>query len=335
MEEEKNTKEKKPLTDIQDTLTQEVQFTKEFGYSGVENPILHGAKFGRAYEINKKEIELNLFSKIEESNEMAISKGEDAPFVLSIGTTRESGVTLLSIKRVDHALREILYDQSYRSGNLEQNTGLAKDGVLVDCTKITPEKIGGHSYYAAEIVEKLSVIATKAFGKNTNDTRKQTENVLKALQEGITARNTFGDEKTRSMLWIKGVDYDSKTKSKTFDIVLHPLYAKDVKKNFALHRHGVLDMIGRPTDAKLDLLSLLGIQDKRKPFIRYIGTLLEELNLVEQYKKNKARTLNTIEEAIEAMVACSILLNAPVVEKNYRGDITKYTFTLNPNYGKG
>ena len=302
-----------------------------FGFKELTKPVPTSAKFGRSYGIQRKEVQLTLFSSLEDKQK---------EFTLSVGNIQR-GVSLLSIKRVDFALRELLYRQSYQMGNLEQNTGVAKDGVLFKTSPeeeaqiIPPTRLNGKDYYVGEILVRLGELSLLAFGKDDNHTRKLTENVLKAMQEGIIARNAFGDEKRRSLLWLRGHDYDSKTNAKLVDIVLHAIYAKDVNRNFALHRSGILNQIGTITDAKLDLLELLGLQDKRTPFRIYTGTLLEKLSLVDEYKKNKARTKKKLAEAISSLVGKDlILLEEPETKLSPKGDIVEYIFHLNPNYGK-
>ena len=315
---------------LQEVLVSNSQTTSSFGFKNLKKPVPSSIKFGRFYEIKRPELQLSLFQNIEENR---------PNFTLTIGS-EDRDVSLLTIKRVDFALRELLYIQSYQNGNLEQNTGVAKNGVLLPSSEneegqsISPEIIDGKEYHVGEIIVKEGDLAKLAFGRDDGSTRKLTRGALKAMQEGITARNAFGDERRRSLIWLRGHDYDSRTNAKLLDIVLHAFYAKDVASNFALHRQGVLNLIGKPTDEKLDLLSLLGIQDKRKPFNIYTITLLEKLSLKEEYKKNKSRAKKKIKDAIDAMLSCKMILQQPDTKKNSKGEIIEYTFYLNPNYTK-
>ncbi len=288
-------------------------------------------KFGRSYELKRRPLQLSLFDAIgflpeEEKRQLTITIGEKEE--------RELGVTLLSIKKMDFALREELYIQSYQNGNTQEFTGLARNGTLTDGTLIDCESIDGKEYNAAEIRVKIGDLAKRAYGENSYTTRKLTEATLRAMQTGLTCRNVYGDEIRRSLLWLKAYDYDSKTKAKYQTIVLTARYSKDIRNNFAIHRNGVLNMLGRVTDTKIELLSLLGLQDKAKPFVRYLPQLLHDLGLEEEYKLRKKRTMKTISEAIAAMVGCGIIVALPKVDKDLKGNVIKYTFTLNPNYGR-
>ena len=291
-----------------------------------------GIKYGRSYEMQRRPLQLSLFDAIgflpdSDKGQLTITIGEKEE--------RDLGVTLLSLKKVDFALREALYIQSYQSGNTKEYTGLARGGRLTDGTKIAKEKIDGKEYNAAEIRVKISDLAFRAFGVNSYTTRKQTEITLRAMQTGFTCRTAYGDEKRRSLLWLKGYDYDSKTKAKYQTIVLTAIYSKDIQNNFALHRNGVLGMLGRVTDEKIELLSLLGIQDKRKPFVVYLYSLLDKLGLADEYKKNKKRVLKRLEsDDFPSMVSCGIITQLPKVGKDLKGNVIKYTFILNPDYGK-
>lgn len=288
-------------------------------------------QFGRSYEVRRRALQLSLFDIVgflpeEEKGQFRITIGEKEE--------RELGVTLLSIKRVDFALREVLYIQSYQNRNKDY-TGLAKNGILTDGAAVPPENIDGKEYNASEIHVKLGELAQRAFGENTFTSRKLTELTLKALQTGITVTNSAGDEKRRALIWIKGHDYDSKTKAKVLIIVLTGLYAKDIENNYALHENGVLKKLGKLTEAKFELLSLLGLQRKDKPYTISLPILLDKLSLTEDYKKNKKRVLKTLQDSFLALIDTGIITQLPKADKTPKGDIQKYTFLLNPDYGKG
>lgn len=288
-------------------------------------------KYGRSYEMQRKPLQLSLYDAIgflpdEVRKEFTITIGEKEE--------RELGVTLLTLKKVDFALRELLYIQSYQCGNTTEYTGLAKEGMLTDGTVIGKETIDGKEYNAAEIKVKIGDLAERALGNDSFTNRKIVEATLKAMQTGLTCRSVYGDEYRRSLLWLKGYDYDRKTKAKYQTIVLTAIYSKDIQNNFALHRNGVLGLLGKVTDAKIELLSLLGIQDKRKPFVRYLYQLLKDLGLEEEYRQRKKRAMKKIEDANSAMVMCGIITQLPKVEKDRKGNALKFTYSLNPDYGK-
>lgn len=290
-----------------------------------------GIKYGRSYEMHRKPLQLSLYDIVG-----FLAEDYKEKITLTIGTEEERrlGVTLLSIKRVDFALRELLYIQSYQNGNTKEFTGLAKGGKLTDGTLTPTELIEGKEYKCAEIKVQLSEIAKRAFGSSSYTNRQITEITLRAMQVGLTFRNIYGDEKRRALLWLKGYDYDSRTKAKVYNIVLTAIYSKDIRDNFALHKNGVLNMIGRVTDEKVELLSLLGMQDKRKPFVAHLYKLLEKLGLEDEYKKNKKRVLKRLEGDFKSMVDCGIITQLPKAEQDLKGNVIKYTFLLNPDYGK-
>ncbi len=291
-------------------------------FAASEKAIPTKIKMGRSYEVKRKEIQLSLFDNLpdEKIEQYSIRIGKDEE--------RKLGVTLTSVKRIDFALRELLYILSYQNKNTAENTGLAKHGKLTDGQEIDGEEIEGKKYYPAQIMFSLSDITKRAFQTNSFTNRKLAEATLDAMQVGLIWDMGGGKEQRRSLLWIKGVDTDNNTGSKLYNVVLHPIYAKDVSKNFALFKAGVLSEIGTITDAKIELLSLLGLQDKRKPFVVNTYTLLEKVGLLEVFRHDKKRGLNQLKKAIDGMVEGAVITDYPEETKDYRGNIIQYTFHL-------
>lgn len=278
-------------------------------------------KFSREYEINRVERQLSLFSEIEGKPQ----------YTLTIGK-KKLGVSLLSIQRVDFALREILFRQSIIGGTQEKNTGLAKDGTTIDGQTITPSTINGEIINIGEIQVELGEIAFLAFGKKDNYTRKLTEKVLEAFQEGIIAQNTFGDEKRRSLLWLRGHDYDAKTKAKVLDIILNPIYTMGIESYYS-YEPGVLTKLGNITKAKMNLLYELGKAHTSAPFTIYRSELLSRLEMESDYKKNPDRTLKLLREALESFVEIGKLQEYPKEEQ--RGRDVLLTIKIDPKYPSG
>lgn len=278
-------------------------------------------KFSRRYEINRVERQLSLFSEIEGKQQ----------YTLTIGK-KELGISLLSIQRVDFALREILFRQSIIGGTQEKNTGLAKDGTTLDGQIITPSNINGEIVYIGEIQVELGEIAFLAFGSKDNKIKKLTEKVLEAFQEGIVAQSTYGDEKRRSLLWLRGHDYNAKTKAKILDIILNPIYTMGIESYYS-YEPGVLTKLGNITKAKMNLLYELGKAHTSAPFTIYRSELLSRLEMESDYKKNPDRTLKSLREALEAFVSLGKLLEYPKEEQ--RGKDVLLTIKINPKYPTG
>ena len=239
----------------------------------------------------------------------------------------------MDVKRVGFALREVLYNQSYQTGHAKDNTGIVADGKFADGTDAQAVTIDGKPYNSGEVRVKLSDLAYSAYGRTDGYSRIKTEKTLQALNDphGFIIKDAAGNSIGRSLLHLEGFDYDAKTGAKVYDIKLHPIWTKDVATNFALHKQKVLTLIGRLTEAKFELLNLLGQQDRRKPCIRYIGTLLQEIGLYEIYKEQKTRTQKQLRDAINSMVNCGLLLSYK--EEKANGTI-RFVFHLNPDYGK-
>lgn len=294
------------------------------GGKELQKPVPAGAKYGRFFEVKRKEdIEPTLFPELE-------TKGKKYEIIIG---SKKDGVKPLDVKRVGFALREALYNQSYQTGHAKDNTGIVADGKFTDGTDAQPVTIDGKPYSSGEVQVKLSDLAFSAYGRTDSYSRKKTEKTLQALNDphGFVIRDSEGNQIGRSLLHLEAFYYDAKTGAKVYDIKLHPIWTKDVATNFALHKQKVLTLIGRLTDAKFELLNLLGQQDKRKPCTRYIGKLLEEIGLYDAYKKDKARTYRQLKEAVKSMVDCGIVLKYEEIKID---GTLKYIFYLNPNYGK-
>jgi len=289
----------------------------------LQKPLPAGAKYGRFFDVKRKEIEPTLFSSLEQKSEK---------YEIIIGNKKD-GVKPLDVKRVGFALREALYNQSYQTGHAKDNTGIVADGKFTDGTDAQVVTIDGKQYNSGEVRVKLSDLAYSAYGSTDRYSRRKAEKTLLSLNDphGFIIKDAAGNSIGRSLLHLEGFDYDAKTGAKVYDIKLHPIWTKDVATNFALHKQKVLTRLGRLTEAKFELLNLLGQQDRRKPCIRYIGTLLKEIGLYEIYKEQKTRTQKQLRDAIEAMVNCGLLLSYK--EEKANGTI-RFVFYLNPDYGK-
>lgn len=309
--------------DFWSSKDKEIADTKVWGDGReLQKPVPAGAKYGRFFDVKRKEIEPTLFPDLDKKEKYEIIIG-----------SKKDGVKPLDVKRVGFALREALYNQSYQTGHAKDNTGIVADGKFTDGTNAQVVTIDGKQYNSGEVRVKLSDLAYSAYGRTDGYSRIKTEKTLQALNDphSLIIKDSAGNCIGRSLLHLEGFYYDAKTGAKVYDIKLHPIWTKDVDTNFALHKQKVLTLIGRLTEAKFELLNLLGQQDRRKPCIRYIGTLLREIGLYEIYKEQKKRTQKQLRDAINSMVNCGLLLSYK--EEKANGTI-RFVFHLNPDYGK-
>ena len=312
--------------DFWSSKDKEIADTKVWGDGReLQKPVPAGAKYGRFFDVKRKEIEPTLFSSLEQNSEK---------YEIIIGNKKD-GVKPLDVKRVGFALREALYNQSYQTGHAKDNTGILADGKFKDGTNAQENAltIDGKQYNSGEVMVKLSDLAYSAYGSTDRYSRRKAEKTLLSLNDphGLIIKDAAGNYIGCSLLHLEGVYYDAKTRAKLYFIKLHPIWTKDVATNFALHKQKVLTCLGRLTEAKFELLNLLGQQDRRKPCIRYIGTLLQEIGLYGIYKEQKTRTQKQLRDAINSMVNCGLLLSYK--EEKANGTI-RFVFHLNPDYGK-
>ena len=300
-------------------------FSREIGRVRASLP--KSFKIGRALELHRANMERSLFSQLKKKE-----KGGELKFV---GVPR--GVSLLTIKQLNFALAKLLYNTSYQYGR-KDNTGLALEGRTTSGMTISPTEVNGKPYYSGEIVVKISELAAEAFGidEPTNAQKKEIDQTLQAMQH-IYVEIPLPDGKVRGeqLLNIPRYLIDDKTKAKMVDIILNPIYSMNILSGYGVHPQGIMKKLGgngkRVTEAKLNLLSLLGIQDKRKIFRIYISDLLEKLGMTEEYKERKKRALAKLTETFQAMIDCGIISVMPTEIVGEAGE-KMFEFRLSKRY---
>lgn len=283
-------------------------------------------KIGREISLQLAKVERDLFTDIEER--------ESGNYIVS-GLSRK--VTEMDFSAFSLAVGQILYRQSYQSGNTDTNSGLTQTIAprLKDQT--------GHTYYGGEIVTTLKDLCRYAYGEEDPNKVQRAAMVtlidtLHSTPVGVTFPN--GD-KIEAHLCVKMGRYTRKKDGAVFyHLILNPIFCENVRRNFSEFPQDITMRLTastkQKTDAHYKLLLLLGRQDRRKPFIRNIDTLLEELGLIEAYKKDTTRTEKKLLKLFGDMKKMGLLkdFQTETYISRRKKRISKVTFTINPDFVK-
>ena len=283
-------------------------------------------KVGREAIFQLAKIQRDLFTDIEE-------RGSGNYIVSGLPLK----ITGTDFSAFSFAVGQILYNQSYQSGNTDTNSGLSK--------QIAPKMRDqtGRTCYGGEIVASLKDLCRYAYGEEEpNKIQRAAMATLIDTIHSTPVTITFPNgDKVKTFLCVKmGVYTRAKDGAVTYHLILNPIFCENVKRNFAEFPQDLTKRLTavtkKKTEAHYRLMRLLGLQDKRKPFVRHIDTLLEDLGLLETYRKDAARTekklLNLFGDMIKVGIITGYQTETYTSRKKQR--ISKVTFTLNPNFTK-
>ena len=310
------------------------------GIGGTDRKLPSSFHISRHFEQMRGGYERTIFDSLLSKRELALRQSEPGAILIE----QPKGVSPVMLKRLHLALAQELYNTSYNNGTTEQNTGLIKNNTLQDGTIIQPVK-GLYSF--AQAIVSLTGLTSSIFGlpqgvSPTNKQKIETRNLLQAVHnEGVNITYPNGDIMRQSLLLIKGSYQIKKRNAWYYDLIFNPAFREQLAKGYVEHPQDIMQRLaatGNITEAKLDLLNLLGRQDRSKVCERYKSTLLQELGLMEQYRKNKKRIEDTLKTLFQAMIDIKLLSpTSPDGGANPK-EITapngelKYLFYYNPDY---
>lgn len=278
-------------------------------------------KVGRAAAIQLAKVERNLFTDIEER--------ASGNYIVS-GLPRN--ITETDFYAFGLAVSQLLYNQSVQSGNTETNTGLKKKRA-VKASKT------GETRYSGCVQVTLNNLCRLAYGV-TDDVgairKRGMESLIETLNTNDVTITFLNGDTLKAPLCSRMVYKEKATGAKAYILTLNPIFCEDVKRNFSLFPQDITLRLSaateRKTKAHYKLLNLLGMQDKRKPFIRTIGTLFEELGLD---TKRASRSEVQLISVCEDMVKIGIITGYET-EKGRLGRrqnaVKKVTFYLNKDF---
>lgn len=296
-------------------------------------------KIGRALMTTQGSVERQLFDILEAKN--------NRNYTIS-GVTR--AITPKLLHQVIFALGQVLSNASYQYGNEESHTGMATDG-NISKGQLPPMMIkeknetGGivdKPYHYAEVKTSLRELAKFAFGTDepTGVQRQEIEKALYAFQNEGVQLTINGHTYAKSLVWIEGwSSRENENDLKEVYLVLNPVFAMGAAKSYAKHPQDASkrlnNAVSQVTIHHLKLRDLLAMQQVRKePFRRYVSELLEYLELMDEYKKNRKRVMESkLPKLFQAMVDIKLLNSIPKIETGVKGEL-EFVFDINKNYSK-
>jgi len=284
-------------------------------------------KVGRDAILQLSKVERNLFTDLEEA--------ESGNYIIS-GLPK---VTELDFTAFNFALAQILWNQSYKSGNQDVNSGISR----VIAQNHTQEL--GEELYRGEIEVSRKEICRLAYGvqEPTTEMEKKIENLIDTLHKTPVKIKFPNGNTIENWLCTMGSRYYRKRDNALFyNLRINPIYGSRIQTQFGELPQDVMASLEksckkkkqRKQAAHIILLRWLSVQDPRYPHTLTIDTLVQELRMEEYFRKDKGKAEKQLLSICETMVDIGILSK---YEESYREAkkgkrIEKITFHLNPDY---
>ena len=236
-------------------------------------------RMGRDAHLQLAKVKRDLFTDLEEK--------ESGNYIVS---GLERCVSKLDFTAFGIAASQILYNQSQYKGGKAFNSGLTQS----ESKRAT--QIAGTTQYMGDVLVTLKDICRYAYGVDEPDykQKKAMEKLLTTLHEKfITIHYPNGDMQNSHLCVIFDAYDRAADGAKLYHLRLHPIFCNKVMRNFGELPQDVIrrlsSLVKRKTEAHYELIRLIGLQKKGSNFSRYIGDLVEDLGLTEDYKTNRGR----------------------------------------------
>ena len=284
-------------------------------------------KVGRDAMLQLSKVERDLFTDLEEA--------ESGNYIIS-GLPK---VTELDFTAFNFALAQILWNQSYKSGNQDVNSGISR--VIAKNHK---QELG-EELYRGEIEVSRKELCRLAYGvqEPTTEMEKKIENLIETLHHTPVKIKFPNGNTIESWLCTMGSRYYRKKDNALFyNLRINPIYGSRIQTQFGELPQDVIVKLEKSCKKKKQrkqashyiLLRWLSVQDKRFPHTLTIDILIQELRMEEYFKKDKGKAEKQILSICDTMVDIGILSRYEVADRNTgKGKrIEKITFHLNPSY---
>ena len=285
-------------------------------------------KLGRYAALQLSKVERNLFTDMEEA--------ESGNYIIS-GLTKQ--VTELDFTAFTFAVGQILYNQSYKSGNEDVNSGLKREEAKNLSRKT------GETLYNGNIVTSLNELCRLAYGvkEPTTELKKKLSTLIETIDKKPVEIKFPNGDKLESKLCVTMNKYTrEKDGAILYDLYLNPIFGSQIQKQFGEVPQDVIESLEsscrgkkqRKQAAHYLLLRWLSVQDKRYPHKLTIDVIIQELRMEEYFKKDKGKAEKQLLSICKTMEDIEILSTHEVEYRDTaKGKrIDSITFHLNPNY---
>ena len=201
-------------------------------------------------------------------------------------------------------------------------------------------KVIGKNCYNARISVTLNELCLYGYGHEPDHKERKAMETLISLLHIQPVEVTFsGGEVIETNLCLKKNKRKAHNGADIFELELNAIWLEGMLTNYGELPRNYIPILGkivrgrggRLTELHYDLLNLLCIQDKRKPYAIDIITLVGKLNIIDIYYKYRKRTEDDIITAIEDIKKTGLISGYEVRTGTKRGSkaITQIIFHFN------
>lgn len=283
-------------------------------------------KVARDAILQLSKIERNLFTDIEEA--------ESGNYIIS---GLQKYVTELDFTAFTFAVGQILYNQSYQSGNEDINSGIKREKAKTLSKKV------GETMYNGNIVTSLSELCRLAYGTEpTTELKKKMATLIDTIDKKPVEIKFPNGDLLESKLCITMDKYTrEKDGAILYNLYLNPIFGSRIQNQFGELPQDVIAKLDkackvrkqRKQTAHYLLLRWLSAQDKRYSHTLTIDTIIQEVRMEEYFRKDRGKADKQLISILDTMVDIEILSKYDIeYSSGRRSHIAKVTFHLNQNF---
>lgn len=242
------------------------------------------------------------------------------------------------------ALSQINSNLSVKSGNEDTNTGMSKNHALASLSELT-----GKLALKGDVCFTLNEFCRYAYGTAdpSSKERKAAEALIKTFHDTPVEIEYMDGYKIEAYLaTIVQKEYNDKDRAKFYHLHLHPIFCDFISKGFAVLSQDVVFLMRqyctghkqKMTDTHYKLLYLLAQQKRTtkapRVYRRNALGLLQYLGMENEFRKSRARALQTLENVIKTVKATGIITGYKLQMNRLDGKeiFEGVDFYLNPKY---
>lgn len=283
-------------------------------------------KVARDAILQLSKVERTLFTDMEEA--------QSGNYIIS-GLTKQ--VTELDFTAFTFAVGQILYNQSYQSGNTDTNSGVSR--------KIAYEvsKQLGTDTYRGEIIVSLNELCRLAYGAEpSTETKKKMAALIDTFHKTpVRVKFPNGDEVEKVLCAKMGKYTREKDGAIIYNLYLNPIFGSRIQNQFGELPQDVIAKLDKACKGRKQrkqaahylLLRWLSVQDKRYSHTLTIDTLIREIRMEEYFRKDRGKADKQLLSIFGTMVDVGILSKYDIeYSSGNRRHIAKVTFHLNQNF---
>lgn len=289
----------------------------------VEGRVPDTFKLGRDAALQLSKVERDLFTDMEER--------ESGKYVIS---GLEKFVTDTDFSAFTFAVSQILYNQSYISGNADVNSGIERKKAR------RATAAAGTEVYRGEIIVSLNELCRLGYGMKepTTEAKKKMAALIDSVhKQPVKIKFPNGDELEAPLCVKMGTLTRAKDGAKLYGLRLNAIFGYRLPNNFGELPQNIMqqlsDVVKKKTTAHYQLLRWLSVQDKREAHTLTIDRIIYELRMEDDFKINRGRAEKQLLSICKAMVDIKLLDGYDVTySTGRRKGIERITFHLNPAF---